>query len=74
MTITHLRATDDHVFIEARCDGQNTGNFGSNPATNRTIHFQFTGVYDITNGKITKATFDYDEASVTQQLGIPSLK
>jgi len=74
MTISHLEATDNHVFVEAKCEGQNTGDFGVNPPTNRVVNFQFTGVYVVTDGEITRATFDYDEASVAAQLGISSLK
>jgi steroid delta-isomerase-like uncharacterized protein len=70
MTVTNLQATDQQVFVEFKCNGQNTGRFGLIPATGNTVNMQFAGIYEISNGKIVKVRFYYDGASVFQQLGV----
>jgi steroid delta-isomerase-like uncharacterized protein len=70
LTVTNLQATDQQVFVEFTCNGQNAGRIGLVPATGNTINMQFAGIYEISNGKIVKVRFYYDGASLLHQLGV----
>jgi len=70
LVVTNLQATDSQVLAEFECpEAINTGRFGMFQATGRTVHMEFAGVYEITDGKISKVRFYYDGGALMQQLG-----
>lgn len=71
MTLGLLIAEDDLVAVRWTMDGTNTGDWGGQKATSRTIHYHGVNIFRLANGKVVEVWNHRDDLGAMQQTGAP---
>ena len=63
-------ASGDRACIEYTWTGTHTGNLPGLPATGKSVSLRTVEVWELREGKISKASMYYDQVTMLQQLGV----
>jgi steroid delta-isomerase-like uncharacterized protein len=69
IVIEHLVAEDDWVVTRVRCTGTHTGELAGIPASNRSVDFTASDIFQMEGGRIVESWHNVDDFGLLQQVG-----
>ena len=72
LEIEQIRAGEDFVVVHSTIKGTHKGNFAGIAATNKPVNFHACNFVELRNGKAIRMRGYADNATLFQQLGVPS--
>ena len=69
-TPTCVAADGDHIGVFATYEGTHLGPFGSFEPTGRRATFDFAGMFDVEDGKLSRFRVTWDRMTILAQLGL----